>query len=192
MAKRSLRQQFNYYKKRYIQKLEDEQALRSVISNTLVDEIPRQFIKNLDFDKLYTEGTTRKVKGKTVRFTGDLAIRIQIESLQNRSNKTYQKNSFIENYLSSLRLIGFTKNDIDDIENAFKGISATKLSILIEKGILPPIQYLYSEPDSVKNLKSDIINAIKKGISRQEYSELYNKYKEMKPFIRKRNEILQR
>lgn len=142
----TLKEQFNYYSKRY-QKLRIKQFAYSKAIGK--GETPYSLYSKLNYNDLYLNGLTRYVMNpdfKTVKITykGEEAIKLQIESLKKATNLNYQADIFINNYTKSLEEVGMNQSEIIDIRNALNQISIKKLNYLINKDILPAINFVYS------------------------------------------------
>ena len=137
-----------------------------------------------------TEGITRKVGNHTIRYKGEEAVRIQIESLRKRASKSYQAQVFIENYINTLYTAGLEPDQIDSIEKLLNKLSIDKLSILIDKGVLPSIQYVYAESDDPDKVYDDIIDAIDKGVIKSELEEVKARKKVLRPLIKSKFDIM--
>ena len=127
----SLRQQFNYYKRQLRNRLIDEQAFIEARGGFSFSGKPSTLFKNLNYEQIMTEGITRKVGNRTIRFKGEEAVRIQIESLKKRASKSYQAQVFIDNYIKTLSIAGLELDQIHSIEKLLNNLSSDKLSILI-------------------------------------------------------------
>ena len=126
----SLRQQFNYYKRQLRNRLIDEQAFIEARGGFSFSGKPPTLFKNLDYEQIMTKGITRKVGNRTVRYKGEEAVQIQIESLRKRASKSYQAQVFIDNYIYTLNIAGLEYDQIDSIEKLLNKLSIDKLSIL--------------------------------------------------------------
>lgn len=157
-----LRQQFNYYKLQLKKRLIKEQAFGSAVTKTF-EPRPSTLFKNLEYNKIYTEGVTRKIRGATKRFFGEEAIKIQIQSFSNRASKSYQATAFINNYIRAAENAGFSDELINYIETSLNSLSVDRLSILIKRGVLPQIYFLYSLQEDEDEFKERFTNAIKYG-----------------------------
>ena len=186
----SLRQQFNYYKRQLRNRLIDEQAFIEARGGFSFSGKPPTLFKNLDYEQIMTKGITRKVGNRTVRYKGEEAVRIQIESLRKRASKSYQAQVFIENYIDTLYIAGLEPDQIDFIEKLLNKLSIDKLSILIDKGVLPSIQYVYAESDDPDKVYDDIIDAINKGVSKSELEEVKARKKVLRPLIKSKFDIM--
>lgn len=186
----SLRQQFNYYKRQLRNRLIDEQAFIEARGGFSFSGKPPTLFKNLDYEQIMTKGITRKVGNRTIRYKGEEAIRIQIESLKKRASKTYQAQVFIDNYINTLYIAGLEPDQIDFIEKLLNKLSIDKLSILIDKGVLPSIQYVYAESDDPDKVYDDIIDAIDKGVSKSELDEVQARRKVLRPLIKSKFDIM--
>ena len=186
----SLRQQFNYYKRQLRNRLIDEQAFIEARGGFSFSGKPPTLFKNLDYEQIMTKGITRKVGNRTIRFKGEEAVRIQIESLRKRASKSYQAQIFIDNYINTLYIAGLEPDQIDSIEKLLNKLSIDKLSILIDKGVLPSIQYVYAESDDPDKVYDDIIDAIDKGVSKSELDEVRARRKVLRPLIKSKFDIM--
>lgn len=160
----SLREQFTYYKKQVRNRLIKEQSL-NIAYNSAIEPKPSLLFTNLDYNKIYEDGITRKVKNVTTRFFGAEAVKIQIKSLANRASKSYQTDRFIENYIqtASSEKVGFSDELVDYIEKTLKSISIDRLSLLIKRGVIPQIKVLYAYSEDEDEFKERFTNAIKYG-----------------------------
>ena len=152
---KNLKQQFNYYKRQLQRRLISEQAYKYVRTGSLPG-----LQQNINFETIFNQGITRKVNNKTIRYEGMEAIWVEIESMKKRASKTYQRNQYINNYLSSLWYTGIEEEDINEIENLFNKISTDHLTYLVDAGILPIIEYIYSKQDK-KEKAERIKNALR-------------------------------
>ena len=186
----SLRQQFNYYKRQLRNRLIDEQAFIEARGGFSFSGKPSTLFKNLNYEQIMTEGITRKVGNRTIRYKGEEAVRIQIESLRKRASKSYQAQVFIDNYTKTLSIAGLEVDQIHSIEKLLNELSIDKLSILIDKGVLPSIQYVYAESDDPDKVYDDIIDAIDKGVSKSELEEVKARKKVLRPLIKSKFDIM--
>lgn len=186
----TLRQQFNYYKRQLRNRLIDEQAFIEARGGFSFSGKPSTLFKNLDYEQIVSEGITRKVGNRTITYKGEEAVRIQIESLRKRASKSYQASIFIENYINSLTDIGMDSEDIAKIEKALNSLSIDKLSILIDKNILPSIQFLYAESENLEDIYTNIIDAIGSGVTKEEVKDIRLRKKVLKDMIKKKFDVL--
>ena len=186
----TLRQQFNYYKRQLQNRLIKEQAFKEARGvGTLESRIHTMF-KNLNYADVYKQGITRKVGHKTIRYVGEEAVKIQIQSLKRRASKSYQTDIFISNYISAMQDVGFDNADIEEVQRMLSKISIDKLTLLIDKGILPSIQYVYAEVEGYEEVMDQIKDAIEKGVTKEELQETKEKAKNLVKVIKARNKIL--
>ena len=188
----SLREQFNYYKRQLEQRLIKEQAFKEARGVGTIESRVYTMFKNLNYDQVFKQGITRKVGHKTIRFVGEEGVRIQIASIRKRASKSYQTDAFIDNYLSSMENVGFDDDAILETQNLLQSISIDKLTLIIDKGILPSIQYLYAEVVSQEEVMQQIKDAVKKGVSKEELTEVRQKTKQLVKVIKEKNRILNR
>ena len=125
---------------------------------------------NFNFKKVYEEGITRKVGTKTVRYKGEEAIDVFIQSLRRRTSRTYQKEMYINNYISALiNATSIDESIIADIEASMKKIPADELAWLINTGRLPQIAYVYAYEMEAEN---DLLEKIYDALSMNEQTKL--------------------
>lgn len=186
---KSLKQQFNYYKKQFLNRLVKEQALKLARTGGGFERLPKTLFERLDYQSIVDTGITRKVGNKTVRYTGDEAIKVQIESLKRRSSARMQNEIFIYNYCKALDYIDMPFNMVDDIRDKLNSLASDRLAILIDKGVLPQIAFLYSKVKDYEDLYDEIMNAIDKGLARGELKQLRSKRKEYEKLIKQQLKI---
>lgn len=174
----TLRQQFNYYKRQLENRLIEEYAGQRA-RGIAPAGIPKTLFKRLDYKSLFEEGVTRKVGGKTIRFTGEKAIQVQIESLKARASKSYQAEAYINNYLQSLTQVGFSQENLSKVDNALHKLSVDKLTYLINNNILPEIYFVYSEEQDEDELTDDILYACKYGVTGPDFKAYKERKKEL-------------
>lgn len=186
----TLRQQFNYYKQQLERRLVEEQAFIEARGGFSFSGKPSTLFKVLDYTEVFEKGITRKVNNVTVRFTGEEAVKIQIESLKNRSSKSKQSDQFITNYCGTLNKEGYDPFDIEKVRKKLQSISTDKLAILIDKNILPQIYYLYDAELNKEDVLQDIYDAIDKGVTNKEVREVRERKKLLEPLIKEKFRIL--
>lgn len=186
----SLREQFNYYKRQLESRLIREQAFKEARGIGTIESKVHTLFKNLDYNKVFNIGLTRKVGNKTIRFVGNEAVQIQISSMRKRASKSYQTDLFIDNYLQSLAEVGFDFDEIDEVLNLLNSISIDKLTLLIDKNILPSIQFVYSEIQSKEEIMQKIRDAVKNGVTKEELADVKAKTKQLVKVIKARQKIL--
>lgn len=183
----TLKQQFNYYKRRLQNRLIEEISFKEARgAGSLESKIITMFSdENLNYEKVYKEGITRKRGNLTIRYTGEEAIAIQIQSMQRRASKSYMAQHFINNYMSALYKQDFDPEYAQRVKDILESVSIDKLTYLIDKGLLPSIQFIYvngkvqalsDEDEFLQDLK----DAIEKGITKEELKEYRYKAKRYK------------
>ena len=185
----SLREQFNYYKRQLEKRLIEEYTF-SRARGVSHEGLPKSLFKRLDYEDVFKEGITRKVGNKTIRYIGPEAVEKQIESLRARASKSYQAELYINNYINSLKKVGFSEYNINKIENALKRLSVDKLTYLINENILPQIAFLYNQDTDEDELTEQILNAIKYGVSNTEFKAFKQRKKALKPLVIKEYKLL--
>lgn len=186
----TLRQQFNYYKRKLENRLISEQAFKEARGVGTIEARINTLFKNLNYDTVFKQGITRKVGSRTVRFVGSQAVEIQIQSLRQRASKAYQIEQFITNYIISMQNVGFSEENILKVERMLESGSIDKLTLLIDKGVLPSIQFVYSEKLTEEELVEEIRNAVKNGVTKEELQDVKHKQKELVRVIKAKSDIL--
>ena len=183
-VKGSYKQQFNYYKRQLQKRLIFEQAFKYARTNSLPDMKNESLFyeQNLDFDKVFNEGITRKRGNVTVRYTGIEAIEIQINSLRKRASKTAQRELYVENYLQAMYMTDYPIEYIEEVERLFQGISSDTLTYIVDRKILKSIEYVYGNSKKEETMNM-IRNALTNKSVRREARELARKSKEFIPIL---------
>ena len=158
----TLRQRYNYYFKKFKEQRIKSQAL-AIAQGQVYETKPPTLFKKLDYNELYTQGITRKVGNKTVRFTGEEAVNLQIESLKRETNRYDKKQQFIDAYIERLEELGGDTDLIYSIKTKLENTSATKLSILIRQGYIEMPNYMYEIEEIDDFVKDQINNLTKRG-----------------------------
>lgn len=178
------KQQFNYYKRQLQKRLISEQAFKYARTKSLPDMKNESLFyeENLDFDKVFNEGITRKRGNVTVRYTGIEAIEIQINSLRRRASKTAQREAYVENYLQAMYMTDYPIEYIEEVEQLFQGISSDTLTYIVDRKILKSIEYVYGNSKKEETMNM-IRNALTNKSVRKEARELARKSKEYVPIL---------
>lgn len=187
----SLKEQFNYYKKQLEKRLVYEQAFKEARGGGTIEARIKTMFKDLNYEKTMSEGITRKVKGKTIRYTGSQAVIVRIQSMRMRASKSYQTDLFMRNYLNTMKEVGFSYKNIDKVSKTMRSISIDKLTYLVDKGILPSIQFIYAEQgEDEDELTEEIINALENGVSNETVKAQREKAKASAKVLQKLYEII--
>lgn len=186
----SLREQFNYYKRQLSNRLIHEQAFKEAMGGGTIEERIFTMFKNVNYEQVFKQGITRKVGSKTIRYVGSEAVQIQISSFRQRASKSYQTDVFIDNYLGAMDEVGFDYENIEIVEKLLRGCSIDKLTILIEKGLLPSIQYLYADMMSEEEIVERIREVVKTGVSHEELQAIKSKKKALVRVIKEKSKIM--
>lgn len=183
----SLREQFNYYKRQLQKRLLEEQAFKEARGHGTIEGRILSLFKteNLNYEKVYKEGITRKFGNVTVRITGERAVATQIQSMRARSSKYMQANLFIRNYVGTLRSQDFDPKKLAKVQQLLEQTPVDKLSILIDKGILPSIQFIYANGEYTAESDEDAFleeleDALTSGIAPGEVKEIRRRTKAIK------------
>lgn len=192
--KGTLKDLFKYYKDQLFRRLIDEEAYERAMGGG-ADLTPSILFKRLNYKSIFEEGLTRKVNNKTIRYYGEEAIKIQIESLKKRSSKSEMGELFIKNFIEALgsnkkdsrgNIIGLQMPDeyIKPIEYKLRKISIDKLTYLLRNGILKVPTFYYANPKTWEELYDEIVDAIDNGVSKERIREVRQKRKELRPHIK--------
>ena len=160
------RQRYNYYLNKFKKQRIKSQAL-AIAQGQIYETKPPTLFKKLDYNELYTQGITRKVGNKTVRFTGEEAVKVQIESLKRETDRFAKKQQFIDAYIGRLEEMGGNSKLIYTIRKKLENLSVTKLSILIRQGYIETPRYMYEIEDIDDFIKRQINNLTKTGYSQK-------------------------
>ena len=183
----SLREQFNYYKRRLKERIVSEQAFKYGRTLELMSEGARKYSlfleTNLDFNNVFFKGITRKVGNETIRYFGEEAVKIQIASFRFRASKSAQRNAFVKNYLSALKDQGYSNKQISEVYRTFEKLSTDKLTYLIDSGYIPQIAFVYANEDKEETIKR-IKNVSENGVSRDELDEVRRRARNKRSSIR--------
>lgn len=180
MDMKKLKRQFNYYVKRLNETMLNERTFIVARGGAMTDR-PSNLFKNLNFNKLIEEGLTRKIKGKTVRITGVEAVKIQIQSLKNRTSRSIQNRRYIDNYLTSLNKIGMDPLQVKAIENALKRTPIDKIKYLTSKNLLPDIYRNYASASDTDKLYNEITRVLNPRKDNQKLmKQINNEYRTIK------------
>ena len=145
IRKLNLREQFYKERRKLEKRLVEEQAFIVALGGGVTEQKQITLFKNFDYDKIYKQGVSRKNKGSTVYYKGQMGVKLQIKSFQKRSSKIFQKQRFLENYKNAMIKAGvFESQEIFSVYEKLKGMSYEYLSFLIHKGILPSINFIYT------------------------------------------------
>lgn len=141
---KTLKKRYEAALRKYKRRELDRQALDLAI-NEFSFGPPTTTFKHLEFNEIYTKGITRKVKGKTVRYKGKEAIEVQIRSLRRESDSSIRKERFIDNYTKAMFAAGYSRDMIMNVRATLAEMSADEITRVIDRDILPEINFMYSE-----------------------------------------------
>lgn len=179
----SLRRQLYDARRQYIERKVAEQAFDLARGAQLLEVDFNGLFKHLDYDEIMSVGITRKdSKGRTIRITGEEAVKIQIMSLKARGNKSTQAERFKVNYLTSMREVGFTSAEIIEARQLLDSISIDALTLLYKEGRIKSIEFNYNN-DS----KKDILDSLRKAVETldiKRVKKLRERAKAYKPILR--------
>ena len=147
-----------------------EQAFK--LARGVSDEsVIKTMFKRLDYEDIMQNGITRKVGNTTIRIKGELAIKIQIESLRQRASKTFQTELYINNYIKALKNKYMPDYMVEKIESKMRSMASDKITYLLDKGILKQIAYIYGA-DEMLILYNEIMNGLRAGIDKEEWKQI--------------------
>lgn len=187
---KSLRAEYEYYRKRVIERLAYEQAFKEARGAGSVEGRIKTLFKPQTYDELFVKGITRKKKNVTVRYFGEEAVRVKIESFKRRASKTRQADTFINNFTDAMLKKGYTLFDAEKVDRALRSISVNRLTYLINepppKGI-PSIEFIY-EYGHRENIVEAVKNSIKASKSQDQEQELKHMTKIAKVLAKQQKE----
>ena len=158
---RSLRQEYNYYSRRAQERIAMQNALQIVRRGGVVNDIPKIFTPQ-SYDELFEQGITRKVNGVTVRYKGEEAVKIKIQSYKRYASKSALAENYIMNYCQTMVNRGYLFDDVVEVYGMLKKLSVDRLTYLIHEPKpfgLPPIEYIYATGH-----ERDIVEKVEKAI----------------------------
>lgn len=191
--KQSLKQQFNYYKYQLQRQYISEQASTEALGLGSIERMPPNLFRHLDFEEVKKQGITRKKGGKTVRYYGAVALRIQIKAMKRRASPNYLRELFLQNYAESMRKVGYSVSQTRQVMSELEKLSNDEISILIKRGIIPEIAFVYaSEPEEFENLFGQLQRGIKYafGLRKTDFMKAYKtRKKEIAKEIKRREQV---
>lgn len=158
----TLKQQYNYYLNKFKEQRIKSQAL-AVAQGQVYETKPPTMFKKLDYNQLIEQGVTRKVKNKTVRFYGEEAVKLQIESLKRETNRYAKKQAFIDSYIEILENLDGDPYLIESLRSKLEHLSVDRLNILIRQGYIDIPRYMYQIEDVNGFIQDQINNLTKRG-----------------------------
>ena len=180
----SLRRQLYDARRQYIERKVAEQAFDLARGAQLLEVDFNGLFKHLEYDEIMSIGITRKdSKGRTIRITGEEAVKIQIKSLKARGNKSTQAERFKVNYLASMREVGFSTSEIYEARKLLDSISIDALTLLYKEGRIKSIEFTYNNES-----KKDTLESLRKAVETldiERVKELRERAKGYKPLLRK-------
>ena len=186
----TLREQFNYYKRQLSNRLIQEQAFKEARGVGTIEGRIYTMFKNVDYEKVFKQGITRKVDSKTVRFVGNEAVQIQIQSFRERASKSFQADMFITNYIDAMIRNGFDDKNVAKVERLLQSCSIDKLTLIIDKGILPSIEFIYADKLTEDEFVKKVENAVTNGVTSEELREVKEKQKALVRVIKEKSKIM--
>lgn len=193
--KRSLRQQFKYYRNRVIERLAYEQAFKEARGAGTTEGKIATLFKHQTYDELFERGITRKVKGVTVRYKGEEAIRIKIESYRRRASKSRLADQYIKNYIQAMKKKGYDWYDRYQVEKMLSALSVDRLTYLINESKprgLPSIEYIYEEDThTIVEQVENVINLSKSIEGKKDLKRIKERAKRLKKLELEKMRILE-
>ena len=194
---KELRRQFSRAKYALRERLIEEQSLKEAKGGLAFEGKLPSLFKRLNIEDIFTNGIYRKVGNKTIHLIGTEAVVEQIRSLKQRASKKAQKRIFIENYIKSMETTGFTRAEQREVELLLNKLSADKISILLDKGVIKEIAFVYSayggKEYEYQETMNKIRSGLRSGISDKEYKEIKTRARELKEeSVKPRFKILSR
>lgn len=186
----TLREQFNYYKRQLSNRLIQEQAFKEARGVGTIEGRIYTMFKNVNYEQVFRQGITRKVKNKTVRFVGNEAVQIQIQSFRERASKSFQADMFITNYLDAMIRNGFDDENVEKVERLLQSCSVDKLSLIVDKGILPSIEFIYADKLTEEEFVEKVEKAVTNGVTREELQEVKEKQRALVRVVKEKSKIM--
>lgn len=184
LKSRSLREEYNYYSRRARERVAYEKAFRMVAGFKTGLGLDELFTPQT-YDELFKEGITRKEGNRTVRYTGEEAVRIKIRSYKERASKSKQAEQFISNYCRAMWQAGYQPEEIEEVEELLSSLSIDKLTYLIHTG-LPQITFVYLDKTmSVRNTIKGMVDSI----NTPEATEMIRSYRRKAKLIQKNRQV---
>ena len=183
MAK-NLRQQLNYYRRKLFDIYAEEQASYEALGIGSIERMPFNLYQHLEYDDVARKGITRKRRGRTIRYYGAVAVRMQIASLKARTNKASIKSQFITNYLKAMENVGYSPSDIKKVEQLLGRLTKEQLTYMLRRGYISDIAYVYLSEYTL-DIPDKIESAIR-GINKEEFLEWKESKKELTQEIKER------
>lgn len=179
----SLRRQLYDARRQYISRKVAEQAFDLARGAQLLEIDFKGLFQHLDYDEIMSVGITRKdEKGRTIRITGEEAVKIQIMSLKARGNKSNQAERFKTNYLASMKEVGFNNSEIYEARKLLDSVSIDALTLLYKEGRIKSIEFTYNN-ESKKDTLDSLRNAVKT-LDKKRVKELRTRAKGYRPLLR--------
>ena len=183
MAK-NLRQQLNYYRRKLFDIYAEEQASYEALGIGSIERMPFNLYQHLEYDDVARKGITRKRRGRTIRYYGAVAVRMQIASLKARTNKANIKSQFITNYLKAMENVGYSPSDIKKVEQLLGRLTKEQLTYMLRRGYISEIAYVYLSEYTL-DIPEKIESAIR-GINKEEFLEWKESKKDLTQEIKGR------
>lgn len=186
----SLREQFNYYKRQVQNRLIQEQAFKLARGVGTIEGRILTLFKNIDFMQVYEHGITRKVGSHTVRYVGDEAIKVQIQSFRRRASKSYQAEIFIDNFCKAMSSKDYPWYYIEEARELLRSISIDKLAYFIDSGFIKRPPYIYAGLQTPDEFIEDLRKVIQTGITKEEIDELKRRKKQLVKVVKEQYKIM--
>lgn len=191
---RSLRQEYNYYSRRAQERIAWQNALQIVRRGGVVNDYPKIFTPQT-YDELFEKGITRKVNGVTVRYRGEEAVKIKIQSYKQYASKSASADRYIMNYCQAMVNRGYGFDEVEEVYRMLNKLSVDRLTYLIHEPKpygLPPVEYIYAtghERDIVDRVE-EAIELSKTDQGKERIRETIEKAKKIKKNELERLKIL--
>ena len=183
MAK-NLRQQLNYYRRKLFDIYAEEQASYEALGIGSIERMPFNLYQHLEYDDVARKGITRKRRGRTIRYYGAVAVRMQIASLKARTNKANIKSQFITNYLKAMENVGYSPEEVTMVKELLGRLTKEQLTYMLRRGYIPYIAYVYLSEYTL-DIPGKIESAIR-GINKEEFEEWRESKRELTQEIKGR------
>lgn len=182
----NIRKEFEKAKKSYEARLVHEQAFREAIGAGSIETKVKTPFQITDYESVTTKGIRRKIDKKMQTFVGKQAVKIQTLSLKARGSGGMQRDLFVDNYIQAGIRSGYSPMSMLKVGGMLRDLDPDAITLMIYRGYLPSISYLYGDTTTSEN---DLIERIQAAIdisTGEELKRAKEKAKELVPYIQLR------
>ena len=189
LKRQSLKIKYRRALKNFERRIIEEQALKESLGYGTIENINTGLFKKLNYEQLYKEGITRKVKGTTKRFKGKDAILIQIESLKKRASINIQSQKYINNYEIAMIKNNYSQSTINYVKSCLNRLNSYELAIAINENLIPQIYFCYSGEESEEEVLKRFRSFMNSDILSSKYSKVKSQFDERYKNVKERYEL---